>query len=384
MGTQTVILGGGFGGIATATALRERLPGGEHRIVLVDRRDSFFMGLRKLWVLVGSATLDECRHRLAELTYRGIEVQRAEILSIDPATRTVQSDAGLLRADHLVVALGAEPRPDLLPGAAPTAFNLYDAESVALAAARVAELRAGRILVAVTGLPYRCPPAPYEAIMLLDDLLRRRGVRDRVELGFVTVQPMLLPNAGPAGARWVGEQLERRGIAYEVGRTPTSLDAGRLIFEDGELAFDIALLAPPHRPPRVVAESELAGPGGWAAVDPATLETRFPGVFAIGDVTDIPLANQTALPKAGLFAEAHGTRVADAIAASVTNAPAPPPFDGRGACFLEMGGGQATLVQGDFFARPAPDVRVGEPSPESLAGKHRFESERLARWFGDG
>jgi sulfide:quinone oxidoreductase len=147
------------------------------------------------------------------------------------------------------------------------------------------------------------------------------------------------------------------------------------------------LSPPPHPPPPPCArgggrEGGRPGHGEWIAVDQGTLATSFPDVYAIGDVTEIPLANKAALPKAGLFAEAEGERVARAIAARVTGAEEPPAFDGHGACFLEMGGGEATLVEGDFFATPAPYVRIADPSAEHLAAKHRFEAERLARWFG--
>jgi sulfide:quinone oxidoreductase len=381
MGSRIVILGGGFGGIATATRLRERL-GTEHEIVLLDRRDSFYMGLRKLWVLAGQGTLEEGRRRLDALAPRGIRVVRAEITAIEPERRRVETDAGTFEGDFLVVALGAEPDASRVPGLVEHAFNLYAADSVSLAAARVAGMEGGRVVVAVAGLPYKCPPAPYEAVMLLEAYFRERGIRTRIALSFVTLQPMLLPNAGPAGARWIGEQLNRRGIAFHVGRKILRIEQKRLVFEDGALDFDLALVAPPHRAPRVVQESGLAGSGGWVEVDRATLATRVAGVYAIGDVTHIPLANEAALPKAGLFAEAHGERVAAAIAAQLLGGAEPPPFDGRGACFLELGSGRATLVEGDFFATPAPDVRVGEPSTAYLEEKRRFESERLARWFG--
>lgn len=381
MATRTLILGGGFGGLATATELRALLPE-EHEISVIDRGDSFFMGLRKLWVLVDRATLAEGRRPLRALADRGIRFVQTEVRRIDAAARRVETDEGPMAADFLVIALGAVPRPDLVPGMEQYAYNLYDPTSVEAAAAAVRRLDIGRLVVAIAGLPYKCPPAPYEAVMLLDEQFRRRGVRNQVQLFFTTLQPMLLPNAGPAGARWVGEELTRREIAFEVHRKVERVEEGRLVFDGEDLTFDVAILAPPHRAPAVVRESGLTGGGEWIAVDPGTLATSFPDVYAIGDVTEIPLANRTALPKAGLFAEAEGQRVARAIAARVTGAHEPPTFDGRGACFLEMGHGEATLVEGDFFATPAPYVRIGDPSAEHLEAKHRFEAERLARWFG--
>jgi sulfide:quinone oxidoreductase len=378
---RIVILGGGFGGLTVATELRKRL-GAEHEIVLVDRRDSFVMGLRKLWVLVGAGTLDEGRRPLQSLAHQGIRVLRTEIRAIDPAVRVVRTEAGELSADFLVVSLGAEPAPERVPGMGEHAFNLYDGASVEAAAVRVAELAAGRIVMAIAGVPYKCPPAPYEAIMLLDDFYRRSGRREGIELSLTTMQPMLLPNAGPEGARWMGQELDRRGIQHQVGRKVVRVEAGRIVYADGELSCDVALIAPPHTSPAVVRQSGLTNDGGWIVVDPGTLETPFPRVYAIGDVTHIPLANQMPLPKAGVMAEAHGLRVAQAIVAELQGGSPPPPFDGHGFCFVETGGGQAAAIEGDFYATPAPAVRVADPTEAGMLGKQRFESERLGRWFG--
>jgi len=380
---RILILGGGFGGIATAIELRGLL-GSEAEITIVDRRDSFFMGLRKLWVLVGLGTIAEGTRRIVALSSRGIRVIQTEVRRIDPHARRVETDAGAFAADYLVVALGGEPRPDLVPGLVGQAgaFDLYDVTPVTAAAPRIQALERGRVVICIAGLPYKCPPAPYEAAMLLHEHFRSRGVRDAIGMTLTTVQPTLLPNAGPEGARWMGEELTRRGIAYETGRKVVRLEPERIVYENGDLAYDVALVVPPHRPPAVVKQSGLTGEGDWIVPDPATLATSWPCVYAIGDVIHVALANQMPLPKAGLFAEAHGRRVAAAIAAEIQGKSQPPAFDGRGACFLEMGAGQAALVQGEFYARPQPAVKIAPPSPETMEEKRRFEAERLRRWFG--
>jgi len=384
MSDGTLILGGGFGGLATAHRLRDRL-GPDHPITVVDRRDRFYVGLRKLWVLVGETTLAEGERPLERLGRKGIRFERTEIRSIDPESPGVRTDRGELRGDHLVVALGAEPRPDLIPGLAEHAINLYDPDSVEAGAPAVTSLREGRVAVVIAGVPYKCPPAPYEAVLMLDDHFRRRGVRDRIELTFTTLQPGLFPNAGPEGARWIGEQLDRRGIHWEVGRVPSSFEAGHVDFEGegGSLEFDLCVAAPAHRAPAVVRESGLTGGGPWIQVDRGTLRTGFPHVFAIGDVTAIPLAGGAQLPKAGLMAEAEGVRVAEAIAAELRGEPEPPLFDGRGACFLEMGEGRAALLEGDFYREPAPEVKVMGASEAHLESKRRFETDRLEAWLGE-
>ena len=281
-----------------------------------------------------------------------------------------------------MVALGAEPRPDLVPGLAEHAHNVWDAGGVPALRSALERLRGGRIAVVIAGVPYTCPPAPYECAMLLDDHLRERGLRERTRITVATVQPMLLPNAGKEGSAWLAGELEARGIDFEVGRKIERFAPGRVVFADAELEADLVIAVPPHRAPAVVRESGLAGEGGWIRVDPSTLATAWANVFAVGDVTAIRLANGLPLPKAGVMAELEGQRVAAAIAADVRGEAPPPGFDGKGFCFLEVGKAAAALIQGDFFAAPEPRITLGETSAEHAAEKHRFESERLGRWFG--
>jgi sulfide:quinone oxidoreductase len=246
----------------------------------------------------------------------------------------------------------------------------------------LADLDQGTIAIVIAGVPYTCPPAPYECAMLLDDHLRGRGLRDRIELAVSTMQPLLMPNAGADGSTWLGEQLDARGIGHVTGRKVERVESDRVVFGDDELSFDILIGVPPHRPPAVIAQSGLAGEGPWIEVDRSTLGTSYDRVYAIGDVTKIALANGLALPKAGLMAELEGQRVAAAIAADLRDEDPPGPFDGRGFCFMEMGKTSATLIEGEFFAAPEPRVQLGGVSSDHARAKHRFEAERLERWFG--
>ncbi len=379
--TRTLILGAGFGGLTVATELR-RLLSSEHEIVLIDQRPDFLMGLRKLWALVGLGTLEEGRRSRADLEQPGIRFVEQEILAIKPENRAAQTSSGWITADHLVVALGAEPRPDLVPGLAEHAHNVWDASAVPGLMEALEPFDEGRLAIVIAGVPYTCPPAPYECAMLLDDHLRGLGTRDRIELVVTTVQPLLMPNAGAEGSEWLGRQLEARQIDHYTGRKVERVEEGRVIYADGGLAFDLLIGVPPHRPPSVVAQSGLTGEGVWIAVDPATLRTSYDHVYAIGDVTMIKLANGLALPKAGVMAELEGRVVAAAIAAEVHGEDPPSSFDGQGFCFMEMGKTSATLIEGDFFAAPEPRIQLREVSEAHAQEKHTFEAERLERWFG--
>jgi sulfide:quinone oxidoreductase len=377
---RTLILGGGFGGLTVAHELAQRL-GREHDVVVIDRRPRFVMGLRKPWAVVGLGALDEgCRDR-STLERRGIRFVEQRVVSIDPGARRVETESGAFDADRLVVALGAEPRPDLVPGLAEHAHDLYDVDAIPALSEAVARFAGGVLRILIAGVPYKCPPAPYELAMLLDEHLRARGLRERSTIVVSTVQPMLLPNAGKAGSAWLAEQLAARGIEFRTGCKIRGVEASRVVLEDEEARFDLLIGVPPHRPPRVVETSGLAGDGPWIAVDPRTLRTAWDGVYAIGDVTQIKLANGLPLPKAGLFAELEGQIVAAAIASELEGAPPPHAFDGRGFCFVETGSRTAALVEGDFFAKPEPNVGIREAAAEHAALKRRFEQERLARWF---
>jgi sulfide:quinone oxidoreductase len=380
--SRTVIVGAGFGGIAVAFELH-RLLGEEHEVVLVDRSERFSMGLRKLWELVGIGTIAEGSRSRRLLAGAGMEFVQASVEAIDPDARAVRSERGTWEADFVVVALGAEPRPDLVAGMAEHTYDVWEAARVPAARAALEAFDGDRVCVVIAGAPYKCPPAPYECALLVDEWLRERGLRERTQLVVSTCQPILLPNAGRAGSAWLAEQLSARGIEAQAGRAVERFDAGLVVYDDGELEADLVIGVPPHRAPTVVAESALAGPGGWVSVDPGTLETAYTGVFAVGDVTQIKLANGLPLPKAGIIAEREGTRVAAAIATDVRGEGAPAPFDGRGHCFIEMGRSSATLIEGEFYAEPEPSVQLREPSADNAEEKRRFETERLGRWFQD-
>ena len=378
----TLVLGGGFGGIAVATELK-RLLGDAHEVVLVDRGERFSMGLRKLWELVGHATIAEGSRERASLSAHGIHVVRGEVEAIDPDARAATVDGERLQADYLVVALGAVPRPDLVPGLPEHGHDIWSTAGVPGAAHALAELEGGRIVVLVAGAPYPCPPAPFECVMHVDQHLRSRGLRDATDLSVATIQPILMPNAGPEGSAWMGAQLDARGIGHRAGVKLERVEAGAVVLEDGdELRFDLLVAVPPHRVPDVVRESGLTGESGWVAVDRGTLQTSFPNVYAVGDVTLIPLANKLPLPKAGVTAELEGLRVAAAIAADVRGEPEPAPFTGLATCYVEMGTELAARIDAEFFTEPAPRIEIAEPSGAIAAEKRRFESERLAHWFG--
>jgi sulfide:quinone oxidoreductase len=376
--SRVVILGAGFGGIATAVALREQLAPADE-IVLVDRRDDFAMGIRKTWAILGISPIAYGTRSLASLAQRGIDVHRGTVTAIDPANRTASVDGSVLEADALVVALGAEQRMDAIPGLAEHGQNAWDRSHLNQVHGIVDSFRGGRVVVGIFGTPYPCPPAPYELAILLGERFEARGIEAEVTV-FGPV-PVVLPILGAAECVPLDARLAERCIGFLANHVATEVTKGEVRFGAEEsLPFDLLLAVPPHRCPSVIVESGLAAAGGWVKVNRATLETEHPGVYAIGDATAIPLANGMPLPKAGLFAQKEGEAVAARIAATLRGETPTATFDGQGACFIEMGNGEASTIAGDFFGDP-PSVALSLPDAEQRGAKERFEMERLARWF---
>lgn len=376
---RVLVLGAGFGGIATATALRAQLQPADE-IVLVDREADFSMGLRKTWAILGISPMAYGTRSLATLAGRGIRVVQGTVDSIDSAGRSAIVDGQRWEADALVISLGAAHAMDAIPGLAEHGHNAWDRFHVERTHAAVDAFRGGRAVVGIFGMPHPCPPAPYELALLLSDRLDARGIEATVTV--FGPAPIVLPILGAAGCAILDDRLDERGVPYLAGRVATEVRAGAVHFATGEpVGFDLLLAVPPHRCPPVLVEAGLAPAGGWVQVNRSTLETEYQGVYAIGDAAAIPLANGMPLPKAGLFAEKEGETVAARIAARLHGESPTATFDGGGACFLEMGGGEAATISGDFFADP-PVVELSAPSADLRAAKERFEIERLTSWFG--
>lgn len=379
-GRTVVVLGGGVGGLTAANELRARL-GREHRVVLVERRREHLFAPSLLWLMVGLRRREQATRDLRAMLRPGVELVTAEVGAIDGARGTVATPEREIPYDHLVVALGAENAPEALPGYA-AGHDVFDLDGAERFRQALDDFRGGRVLVAVAALPYRCPAAPYEAALLVEDALRRRGLRGRSEVAVHTPEPQPMPVADPVLGAAVTALLAGRDIGFHPSRQLGSIDAGarELVFADGARErFDLLALVPPHRSPRVIRESALANAAGWVPVDGRSLRTSFERVHAIGDVTAIPLPSGKLLPKAGVFAHAEALVVARAIAADVTGEPAPS-FDGKGYCWVEVGGGRAAFASGDFYADPAPAVRLQAPGRQWYAGKVLFERY----WMGAG
>lgn len=383
MGKTVMVLGGGIGGVVAATRLRKLL-GREHQVVLVEREADHLFQPSLLWLMLGWRTPDQIRRPVARLARRGIEIVRGNVERIDPTRRAAVIDGREQTADYLVIAVGAELAPETIPGLTQAGHNLYSlAGAQALSAAR-AKFQRGRLVLLVSAMPFKCPAAPYEAAMLLEDDCRRRGVRAAVSVDVYTPEPGPMATAGPEVSKQLRQMVEAKGIGYHPERAVTKVDADRRLihFANGASAgFDLLVVVPPHRAPQVVKDAGLTGPSGWVGVDRATLTTSFPGVYAVGDITGIPLAIGKPLPKAGVLAHGQAETVAANIAAEIEGRAPAARFAGDGACFIEIGDGRAGYGSGNFYAEPAPQIRLRPPGRLLHWGKVFYEKFWLASRF---
>jgi sulfide:quinone oxidoreductase len=371
-----VVLGAGFGGLELTTRLSDEL-GDDADVVLIDRTDGFVFGFSKLEVMFGRAAPAGVHHAYADIVKRGVRFVQASILSIDPVTKRVETDAGDFDADILVVALGADLDPAATPGLVEGGHEFYT-EAGAFALQEVlGGFGGGRVVVGVTSTPFKCPPAPSETALLLHDFLTERGLRDRSEIALVMPLPAPIPPSPPASQALLAA-FEERGIEWHPQRLIRALDPDRHVamFADGpEMPYDLFLGIPVHRAPAVVVEAGLTV-DGWIPVDELTLQTTFPDVFAVGDVTSI------GTPKAGVFAEGQAVIAAERILARVRGEAGGPEYGGRGVCYLEFGHDQIAKVAVTFRSGQPPTGELEGPSSSLAEDKVEFGTTRIRRWFG--
>ncbi|MCP2289679.1 NAD(P)/FAD-dependent oxidoreductase [Nocardia amikacinitolerans] len=372
-----LILGAGFGGLELATLLSRSLAD-ELRVVLIDRNDSFTFGFAKLEILFRDVPPEAVRVPYADLAHPGVEFRREEVTAIDPRTRRVVTDRSEYEPDILVVALGADYDPAATPGFVEDGHEYYSIDGAARLRDRLDGFDGGDIVLAILRVPFKCPPAPYEGAMLLHEKLARRGLGDRTRIRMISPMDSPIPVSADTSAALV-EALTRRGIDYTPGHLVHGLDPDRhvALTRAGEIAYDLFIGIPAHRVPAVVEASGLTAGGadGWVAVDPGTLETTYPNVYALGDCADAPV------PRAGVFAEDAARTVAAGIAATVRGSAATDRYRGRGACHIEFGGGLVGKVDADFLSGPAPCAPFTAPSVELAREKAEAAAARIQRWF---
>jgi sulfide:quinone oxidoreductase len=372
---RILVLGAGFGGLELATTVSEDL-GDEVDVTVVDRSDAFVFGYSKLDVMFGRTPPDTVKLDYRRFAMPGVRLLRETVLAVDPVAKAVTTDAGVREADHLVVALGADYDLDATPGLA-GADEFYSVAGAERLAEVLPEFSGGRVVVGVCGAPYKCPPAPSETALLLHDYLERKGIRAQCEITLVVPFPTPIPPS-PSTSEALLRAFAERGIEFVPRRPVASLDVARgaaVLADATEVPYDLFLGVPKHRAPDVILESGMAV-DGYIPVDGHTLMTQFPDVYAVGDVATV------GTPKAGVFSERQARVVARRLIDRVRGADPAERYDGRGACYIEFGGGLVARIDVDMFRSEGPTGTFRDPSAEFVAEKEQFGATRRARWFG--
>lgn len=376
MRTRVTVLGAGFGGLELSTILSERM-GDEIEVTLIDKSDAFTFGFSKLDVMFNGASLDAVRLPYKNFVKPGVRFLQETITAIDPVTRRVTTSAGTYDCDYLVVALGVGYDLAATPGLAEAGYEFYSEAGADRLRRTLPDFKKGKVVIGVASAPYKCPPAPSECALLLHDYLLTRAVRPACEITMVMPLPSPVPPS-PETSRALIAAFAERNITFMPNRRVTSLEPGRrcaVLDDGGELPYDLFLGVPKHCAPAAVEASGLAE-NGWIPVNPRTLETKFPDVFAVGDIAN------TGTPKAGVFAEGAARAVAATLVSRIRGHGQADLYSGAGSCYIEFGAGRIGRVDVDFFSGPKPTGTYHEPAVELRADKDHFGASRRARWFG--
>jgi sulfide:quinone oxidoreductase len=394
-GKLILILGAGFGGLTAANFLQKNLSSllasAEYQITIIDQKDYFMMGLVNLWILNGTRSLEDSKIDLNRLENRGIRYLNNKITGIDIASKTVKitgSSTPEIKYDYLIISLGTEYALEEVNGFLENGgFNLYDTEQVPQIREKILSLNKGKIAICITSIPYKCPPAPYEASLLINDILVKNGTRDSIDIDIYTPTPITLPVAGAKVSQDVLNLLSNNHIKFHpLHKIQSVLNMEKIEFENGNwIKYDILIGIPPHKVPEIVRNSGLIAQGQkWINVDKFSLRTEYENVFAIGDATEIKVNESVAIPKAGVFAEAQAKVVSQQIIDDIVNDKAKRSssrFDGKGFCFMEIGNEKAGYVDVDFYNENGPATLLEPPSGESYKKKLDFERSKLNEWL---
>jgi len=376
MKKHVVVLGAGFAGLELAARLSRSLSD-EVRLTLIDQNESFSFGFSKLDIAFGRKTRAEVLVHYRDISKAGVAFRRERVTSIDPETRRVATDVGSYDADVLVVALGAGYDLAATPGFEEGGLEYYSIAGAERMRDVLLDFESGTVLIGILGQPFKCPPAPFEGALLLHDHFVERGIRGDVEIRVIGPMAAPVPITKEVSQSFL-DALHPRGIEYVPKQLVTQLNLRKrqARLAGGEsVSYDLFVGIPVHRVPDVVERSGLAV-DGWVPVDRGNLMTRFPNVYAVGDVAGLPVA------KAGVFAEAAAAVVADDIAARLHGGVLEQAYEGAGSCYLEFGGGMVAKVEANFLGGPSPTARLVGPSTELAAEKEAFGRTRRERWFG--
>ncbi|WP_201409498.1 NAD(P)/FAD-dependent oxidoreductase [Mycobacterium paraintracellulare] len=385
MPNKLVILGAGMGGLNAVQELKQRGFCGHANleVVLIDRDFSHFLGFTLPWIMRGWRTPKQSSIVPSEKSLSGVQKITGTVTKIDSVNKQVIGDGFKTNYDALIIALGSKNNPGKIPGLAEAvnagvAHHFYSIADAAKAHQALTGFTGGKVAVLVPSLPFRCPVAPYEGAMLVHDYLSEHGRRAGAQIDVFTVEPQPMPSAGTSPGQKLIALLSDSNIDFHPNMRCQSVDAAtkKINFVDGTSAeFDLLLFVPPHEP-----ALGLDGETGWIAVDHRTLATEKPGIWAIGDVSNVTTPSGRPLPKAAIMAKGHAKAAVANALQYLGLAPENDTFDGEGYCFIDTGNHQSTRGIGNFYALPEPAVELVPSSAELHELKKQEERDWAQLW----
>ncbi len=385
LGKTVLILGGGTGGVVAGNVLRKTLKK-KHQVIIVDRNDYHYFQASYPFLMVNQRRPAQVVRRLEAVQRKGIEFRKADVIQVYPEQHLVETSAGMLGFDYLVISLGAEHHLESVPGQEAVAYNPYSFEGVCRLRHELWYFTGGNIVLFISNLPYTGVIAPYEIIFLIDAFFRERGLRQQVTLTLVTPEPSLLPLAGPKVGESLRRMLEQRQIRVLTQAKVLSLDpVKRHLMLDGGISIpgDLFIGIPSHWGPSVLCNSNLVDDSGWIEVDPHTMATRAKCVYAVGDATGIKLPiTQAWGPKAGVFTHYQAEVVARNIASVIAKKSPDFRYTGKAAgVVMATGFGSGRVASVKYYARPYPRVALLRSTRIAYWTKIAFEKYWLNCWL---
>ena len=377
---NVLILGCGVGGLTVAGELAQKARK-QASITVVERKTSFQFPPSFPWVMMGWRQPRQVQRNLSSLARKRIKIIHENVRTIDTKAKRVETDTATLNYDYLVLALGAEYAPEQIPGFTEYAHHIYDLDSAVKFRDAVQNFQGGNIAIGVSKTPFKCPTAPYEVALLLEEHFRKEKKKSSIR--FFTPEGQPVPAAGPVLGKQVEKMLVSRGIEYHPKKELAEVKQDRLLFKDKEeMNFDLLMAVPPHRCPKPVVDGGMTDTSGWVPVNPQMLATKFDNVYAIGDVTAIetPHGHMPFLPKAGVFAQGQGEVVANNLAYAITGKGERRAWDGTGNCHLGVSKAESAFLKGSFLSNP-PRLEFHPPRRKWHLDKVAFEKKWMQRWF---
>ncbi len=364
---RVLVLGGGVGGTLAANLLAKEL-GREAQVTVVDPTGMHHYQPGYLYVTLGQANGRWLVRDERTLLRREVDLAVEKAIRIHTDAGTVQLERGAsLEWDYLVLATGARLMHDQVPGLVEGSHGFYSLEDAQRLREALRRFEGGRILIGIAGIPYKCPPAPVEFVFMVEDYLRRRGVRERSEVTLLS--PLNRAFTIESASKVVQPIMEQRGIGLTTFFNVEEVDpsAGTVSSLEGEkLEYDLLVLVPPHRGQQIVIDSGLGDAGGWLPTDRYTLQVDGQDrIFALGDATNLPIS------KSGSTAHFEAPVVASRIASLIHGSDPKTNYGGKVMCFLETGNRQATVLRFDYEHPPAP------PQPNLLWHSAKWMFNRL-------